>query len=585
MGNLMASFNAGVSGLHSAQTSLNTTSHNLANAHTPGYTRQQTMVVDSFYQKNYGPYDNLILVGTGTVVSKTRQIRNTFLDEHYRAQLGRENFYEANRSAALEVEDMLGELYGEQFSNSINDLWESLQSLSENPGDIVSREQLVSMASRMVERAQVLQSQLNNYQTSLNDEVKQQVDKINSIVTEVRSLNFLVRKYEANGQPANDYRDKRNEYLDELSTFINFETNEEVDGTVTIYAEGAYLLDSANQYFLTTEYISDSTQLLKPVWATGGDFFTRKSLAYSSEQKTDIGSLRGIMVARGNYAANFTDVPQKPEEGEFATEAEYSAALTKFYEDLETYNDGIGVSVVMQIQTQIDSLVHSLVTSVNNALSPLEEVELQDGSKIRILDEAKALIGDDENETMGAELFSRRSVERFTKVEVTLKDGTKKEVYRYNEEDPSDPYSLYTINQLMVNPVVQKDPSALPTKNNKESGKYGGFAHEEWLEMADAVHETVGVLNPNSSTTYSVFDYYTEMVSELAILGNIWTGIVENQDITVTTIYNERQDVMGVSTDEELSNLIKYQRCFDASSRYITTIDEMLEYIIERLGG
>lgn len=584
MSNLLASFNAGVSGLHSAQASLNTTSHNLANAQTTGYTRQQTVVTDSFYQKDYGAYGNLVLVGTGTVIAKTRQIRNNFLDEQYRVQLGRQSFYTENLMASRELEDMLGELFAEQFSTSIGDLWTALQSLSESPGDIVARDQLVSVATQFVQRSQVFQSELNTYQTSLNEEVQKQVDSINEIVGEIRELNFQIRKFEVTGQPANDYRDKRNDYLDQLASIINFEVNEEKDGTISIFSEGAYLLDTENQYLLETEYISKEEKLLKPVWKAGGDFFLRKSLEYSTENKTDIGSLRGIMVARGNHAANFTDVPQKPEKEDFATDAAYNTAMAQYNEDLKFYNQGIGVSVVMQIQAQIDTLVHSIVTSVNNALSPLKEVTLDSGETIRILDEEKALIGDDENETMGAELFTRRGTERFTQETVTI-NGVQQQVYRYNEEDPSDEYTLYTIGQLIVNPDVQKDPSALPTKNSKQSGKYGGFAHQEWLEMADAIHETVGVLNPNSSTTYNVFGYYTQMVSELSTTGNIWYGIVSNQELTVTTAFNERQNVMGVSTDEELSNLIKFQQCYNASSRYITTVAEMLEYIIERLGG
>lgn len=584
MSNLLASFNAGVSGLQSAQASLNTTSHNLANAQTTGYTRQQTVVTDSFYQKNYGTYGNLVQVGTGTVIAKIRQIRNTFLDEQYRVQLGRQSFYTENLMASRELEDMLGELYAEQFSTSISDLWTALQSLSESPGDIVARDQLVSVATQFIQRSQVLQSELNTYQTSLNDEVQKQVDSINEIVGEIRKLNDEIQKYETNGQPANDHRDKRNDYLDQLASIINFEVNEEKDGTITIYSEGAYLLDSAAQYLLKTEYISKESKLLKPVWKSGGDFFLRKSLEYSTENKTDIGSLRGIMVARGNYAANYTDVPQKPVKEDFATDAAYNTAMAQYNNDLKVYNQGIGVSVVMQIQAQVDTLVHSIVTSVNNALSPLKEVELDGGMTIRILDEQKALIGDDANETMGAELFTRRGTERFTK-ETVMIGGVSQEVYRYNEEDPEDEYTLYTIGQLIVNPDVQRDPSALPTKNSKQSGKYGGFAHEEWLQMADAIHETVGVLNPNSSTTYNVFGYYTQMVSELSTTGNIWYGIVSNQEITVTTAFNERQNVMGVSTDEELSNLIKFQQCYNASSRYITTVAQMLEYLIERLGG
>ena len=77
MSNLLASFNAGVSGLRSAQASLNTTSHNIANAHTPGYTRQQTVVTDSFYQNTLGAHNNMLQVGMGTVIVDTRQIRIT----------------------------------------------------------------------------------------------------------------------------------------------------------------------------------------------------------------------------------------------------------------------------------------------------------------------------------------------------------------------------------------------------------------------------------------------------------------------------------------------------------------------------
>ena len=86
-------------------------------------------------------------------------------------------------------------------------------------------------------------------------------------------------------------------------------------------------------------------------------------------------------------------------------------------------------------------------------------------------------------------------------------------------------------------------------------------------------------------TTYDIKHFYVGMVTELGTQGNVWNGIIDNQNITVNTIDNERQNVMGVSTEEELSNMIKYQQCYNASSRYITTVAEMLEYLIERLGG
>lgn len=607
MANLLTSFNAGVSGLQSAQASLTVTSHNLANAQTTGYTRQQVIVTDSFYQNAIGPYDNVMQTGTGTTIMLTRQVRNEFLDGRYRIQVGRQQFYEANSKAAMEIEDMLGELHGEEFKTSINDLWGALSSLATHADDIVYKDQLVMVASQFIEKATVLQDELNTYQTSLNMEVKQQVENINDIVSQIRDLNKQIQKYEATGESANDYRDKRNQLLDELGGLISFETHEEIDGTITIYSEGAYLLDAVNQYYLTTAYESDTSKLLKPVWAAGGDYFLRNSLEYSSSNNTDVGGLRGIIVARGNYQASYKDVPQKPVEEDYQTNGvldvdAYNRAMSQYQEDVEVYNKTIGASVVMTVQSQLDTLIHGIVTAVNDALCPNKEVQIQvedtddDGNvigthteTIRILDEENALIGDDANKTVGTELFSRRGTERYSQEEVTIvnEDGSTstQTVYRYNEEDPADAYTMYTASQLVINPVVAKDASTLPTMYSDSHDGKDGYANNELLAIAEAFDKSIGTLNPNSLTTYDIKHFYDGMVSELGTQGNVWNGIIENQNITVTTLDNERQNVMGVSSDEELSNLIKYQQCYNASSRYITTVAEMLEYLIERLGN
>lgn len=607
MGNLMTSFNAGVSGLHSAQASLTVTAHNLANASTTGYTRQQVLVADSYYQTSYGSHDNALQIGTGTTISLTRQIRNGFLDGQYRVQLGRQQFYEANSKAAMEIEDMLGELHGEEFKTSINDLWGALSSLATHADDIVYKDQLVMVASQFIEKAKVLQEELDTYQTSLNTEVKNQVDAINDIVGQIRELNKQIQKYEATGESANDYRDKRNECLDELSQYITFESSEQVDGTIMIYSEGGYLLDAVNQYYLTTAYESDTSKLLKPIWTTGENYFRYDSLEYSSSNNTDVGGLRGIMVARGNYAASYINVPQKPKESDFKTGGvldtdAYNRAVSQFNDDLEVYNKTIGASVVMTIQSELDTLVHGIVTSVNNALCPNKEIQIEVEDRdaagnvtgthmetIYVLDEEKALIGDDANRTMGTELFSRRGIERYTEEDVTVlnENGTTsvQKVYRYNEEDTTNVYTMYTIGQLITNPVVARDSSTLPTMYSDAHEGKDGYANNELLAIAQSFEEKIGTLNPNSLTTYDIKHFYDGMVSELGIQGSIWNGIIENQATTVHTLETERQNVMGVSSDEELSNLIKYQQCYNASSRYITTVSQMLEYLIERLGG
>ena len=228
----------------------------------------------------------------------------------------------------------------------------------------------------------MLQDELNTYQTSLNTEVKKQVDTINDLVGKIKELNRDIQKYEATGEPANDYRDKRNEYLDELSQYITFETNEQPDGTVMIYSEGGYLLDSVNQYFLTTKYESDTSKLLKPVWETGENYYRYDSLEYSSENNTDVGGLRGLLVARGSYAATYVYVPQKPKEEDYKNGGvldvnAYNRAMDQFNDDLEVYNKTIGASVVMTIQSELVSLIHGIVTTVYDVLWMLTEITIE----------------------------------------------------------------------------------------------------------------------------------------------------------------------------------------------------------------
>lgn len=593
MGNLFASFNTGVSGLHSAQSSLYTTAHNLANATTKGYSRQQVIVTDAFYSTRYGAYANRLQIGKGTDIAEIRQVRNTFLDAQYRVQAGRQSFYEAQYKAVQEIEDLFGEMEGEEFITSITDLWSAVSNLAQEPNSIVLRSELVSTASKFTERANALRDQLVEYQTNMNQEVKNQVDQINSIVDQIRQYNELIQKYEAAGESANDYRDSRNLLLDELSTYVNVESYEEIDGTVSIYAEGQFLLESNIQHRLTTANESKTSKLLKPVWEMGGDFFLRGELSYSSENDTDTGSLRGLLVARGKSKTTYLDIPQKPNESDYLDadgnldSKAYFNATEEYNRKVEEYNENVQPSIVMTIEAEFDQLIHGIVKMVNDTLCPNKELTLADGTTITVLDTDKAPIGDDADKTMGAELFVRRETSRYTEKTVTVldDDGNPKPVtvYQYNEEDPNDHYSLYTTDQLEVNPELLRDPSKLPLSANDSSGHVDGYTLDLCQELLDKWQGKFGTMDPNSMTTYNFCDYYEAMVGQFSTLGNVWKGIIDNQEKTVYSVESSRQNEMGVSTDEELADLIKYQQCYNASSRYITVVDQMIEHLITSL--
>ena len=105
---LMGSFYVGVSGLQTSQNALNTTAHNLSNIETEGYTRQQTLLEDRFYNTLGNASVSAKQTGLGVQYAEVRQVRDAFLDLSYREETGRKDFYEIAYETSTEIETMLG---------------------------------------------------------------------------------------------------------------------------------------------------------------------------------------------------------------------------------------------------------------------------------------------------------------------------------------------------------------------------------------------------------------------------------------------------------------------------------------------
>jgi flagellar hook-associated protein 1 FlgK len=98
-----------------------------------------------------------------------------------------------------------------------------------------------------------------------------------------------------------------------------------------------------------------------------------------------------------------------------------------------------------------------------------------------------------------------------------------------------------------------------------------------------AWQQPFAALSPNHLTRHNFNEYYNAFMSDIANRGEQLRIISENQEAMVETIDIQRLEVTGVSSDEELINLIKFQHAYNASARYIDVVSEMLEHIIMRM--
>src|SRR5690606_18687799 len=193
------------------------TSHNLANVDTKGYVRQQAVLTDFQYIKWGESHLSSMQRGMGANFAEVKQVRDAFLDQAYRQEIGRQAFYESQYQTIQEIEGLFGELEGVQFQNNMKEFWEALQELTREPDNIVARASLIQTAVSFIERAEKIYSQMNDYQINLNTNIIDQVKRINEIGDEIRELNIKIRHYESTGvEKANDLRDNRNLLLDEL---------------------------------------------------------------------------------------------------------------------------------------------------------------------------------------------------------------------------------------------------------------------------------------------------------------------------------------------------------------------------------
>ncbi len=191
-------------------------------------------------------------------------------------------------------------------------------------------------------------------------------------------------------------------------------------------------------------------------------------------------------------------------------------------EDADKYNRDIADSLMMNVEAEFDQLIHKLTTKMNAIIT--------EGGYPALF-----------------EIIS-----------------------------PSDGW---TTGNIRLNPDLVKEPALLKFVKGENSVDY-----ELTKKLKDAFHEEIYSLNPNVATVSNFVGYYSNLVDQIANNGSIFNDLVKNQEITVSETENARQQIMGVLSDEELTNMIKFQNAFNAASRYVTVIDEMLEHIINTLG-
>lgn len=566
MANGFGSLYVGSSGLQSAQNALNVTANNLANVDTKGYVRQQVRFADKNYSnlKLATPKTAMQQSGLGVSIGDVVHARDIFLDKAFRTETGRYGFYSTMYENVSNVEDMFQELHGEEFKESIDDLWSAFQELAKDSMNSTNQNLVVQKSELFISRCNSLYSDLKSYQNNLNDQIYDDIQTVNDIGKQIYQLNNDIIKVESGGQEtAMTLRDQRDALLDQLAGYGNVTASEDQFGAVTVTFENIDFVDDNRCYEIQMK-ADKTTGFYTPYWGQLSDVDSgeyvpvfRMDRDISSEFNTDVGKIKALMVSRGTTYGKYSDL------------------------DDETSYKTIENNTVMEAQAQIDKLFHSIATGINDILCPNTELQTAitttDGQTYaagtRILDVDNYTLGEDK-QLPPQELFSRIGCDRYTTVTGT--DG--KTYYIYNEEDMSDTSKQYMIGSTKINPEIQAQITKLPvyTQNGAVDYELGKKLTALW-EAKDMT------INPYDNTPCTFQNYYNKVVDMLGNAGNVYSSATDTLSNTVESVDNQRSQVTGVASDEELTHMVKFQSAYNAASRFITVISEMTELIVTGL--
>ena len=396
-------------------------------------------------------------------------------------------------------------------------------------------------------------------------------------------------------------------YLDELSKIIDIDYREEANGAVTVIAEGCNFITSMGVKEIGLRKNDATSDLVTPYWpAYKEDVYNQQDFA-NITQKSDVGYLKGLLMARGDRVANVLDMPVEPKESDYSTSAAYDNAMNRYLTATREYMNTIDTSSMMSVMTQFDNLVSNIAKAIDNVLSPntTMQVLVDDGNggyrteTITVLDEKNAPVGMDKDATMGEGLFERVGVDRYTttKVKVYRTDENGQYVYdnnrnrivdeievrKYTEEDPSKKATLYTITELNVNKEIIRNYSKLPLSTLENDREYG--YNSVVVDLVDIWDEEFSKISPDKMTHYNFQDFYKAMIDDIGNVGVSVKMMMESQQSMVDSAQDKRDNYMGVSTDEELSSLMKAQNAYNASSRFFNVVNSMLETLVLGLGN
>jgi len=540
-------FNVAVRGLFSAQRNLNTVNHNLNNINTPGYSRQQSVQVAS---RPMALADGTGMMGTGAEVTGVKRIRDEYLDFKYWSESINLGEWSAKQEALSDIEVTFNEPSDSGFATIMSDFYDSMQELAKDPSSAAVRSLVKQRGVTLTKYFNSMASHFEELQKDLNYKIQTKVEAVNSYAIQIQQLNRQIYITELDGNTANDMRDQRTLLVDKLSRIINIDASEVVTGRLPDGRE--------DKHFLVT--ISGKALV---------DHFTISELALvqrDSDHKVnseDVPNLYQIQWADGNALSvksgelrGYLDV----RDGNEGSSGGPNGIASPNYKGIPYY------------QKKLNEFVQTFARAFNEGYVDTDDIKGYS---------ATDTFGTGHVDGYGYGASATNMIRFFT---MKGKDGRQlsSEDFVGTVTDTTDPnynediYNLYssiTAKNFSVSFDIENDYNLIAT---------AGVAEE--AGNIDVLNELLGFRrNTDMFAEGGPEDFMKSLVATLGVDAEQAANYESNRQIIVNQIVNRRLSDSGVSIDEEMANLVKFQQAYSASAKMIQTMNEIYERLINGL--
>lgn len=501
--------------LFTTQSALSTTGHNIANANTAGYSRQVVNIHASIpmeavaFSRSTAPGQ----LGTGSEAASITRVREKFLDDQFRNEYKSYGNFTVQYDTLSKLEGIVNEPSATGLRTVISNFWNSWSELSKNPENADGRKVVLEQMTAMVDAFNYTSKQLHDLKDDLTENVRINLETVNSLALSIAQLNGEIRRIEGLGDNANDLRDQRDLLTDQLSGLVNIRVEDQGTG-----------------YRITM----GDTELVDGAGSTPLDLAAIDGAFVSGDLNS--GAIYGTLHARDRYVEDY--IGQLDQMIQTMANGEFEITLPKG----SVLPDGTVLNGITYTGANRTLTEDTIVTV--NGLNGLHQLGYTLG-----------------NADAGPPIFT----------------------------DSSGGTTGLNAGNIRINPAILADSNLIATSMRVN-------IHDDLSETVVLGNNSLAVLfsmardvrfdfDPGTGVQKNTIDaYFRSVVGQVGVQAAEAKRMQTNQQIIVEQVDSRRQSVSGVSLDEEMANLIKFQHAYNAAARNMTMIDETLDRIINGMG-